>query len=160
MTPSPALVNFLSLIAFSEGTSTSPLTQNDGYDVIVSGVDGPEIFTNYGFHPFASGRPAKLIRANPPLHSTASGRYQVLYRWWQPYKVSLNLPDFSSTSQDAVALQQMKEKGAVDLVIAGDIEGAIKACSNIWASFPGNSYGQGGHSMDILLSKYTTLELA
>jgi muramidase (phage lysozyme) len=48
----------------------------------------------------------------------------------------------------------MKERGAVALVEAGNIQGAIEACSNIWASFPGNSYGQGGHSMDTLLAKY------
>ncbi len=39
------LKNFLDLIAWSEGTNTSPLTKNDGYDVIVSGVTGPEGFT-------------------------------------------------------------------------------------------------------------------
>lgn len=151
---SPALQKFLDLIAFSERTSTSHLTINNGYDVIVTGVDGPEIFTDYAFHPFASGRPAKLIRANPPLRSTASGRYQLLIRWWIRYKVNLNLPDFSPTSQDAVALQQLKEQGAVDLILAGDIEGAIKSCSNIWASFPGNNYGQNAHSIGTLLDKY------
>lgn len=155
MTPSPALAKYLDLIAFSEGTSTSSLTQNKGYDVIVTGVDGPEIFTDYTDHPFANGRPPKVIRTNPPLSSTASGRYQLLYRWWRPYKAQLNLPDFSPASQDAVALQQMNEKHAVDMVLAGNIEGAIAACSMIWASFPGNSYCQGGHSMDVLLAKYS-----
>lgn len=157
MATSPALQKFLDLIAFSEGTSTSPLTQNNGYDVIVTGVDGPEIFADYAFHPFASGRPAKLIRTEPPLYSTASGRYQILFRWWMPYKVNLNLPDFSPASQDAVAIQQIRERHALDLVISGDIQGAITACSNIWASFPGNNYAQNAHSMGVLLDKYEEL---
>lgn len=154
MTPSPALAKYLNLIAFSEGTSTSSLTQNKGYDVIVTGVDGPEIFTDYSDHPFAD-RPAKVIRTSPLLQSTAAGRYQLLYRYWKVYKVQLGLADYGPVSQDAVALQQMKEKHAIEMVLAGNIEGAIQACSNIWASFPGNSYGQGGHSMDVLLAKYS-----
>jgi muramidase (phage lysozyme) len=48
----------------------------------------------------------------------------------------------------------MKERHAIAMVLAGDIQGAVEACSNIWASFPGNSYGQGGHSMEALLGKF------
>lgn len=151
MTPSPALQKFLDLVAFSEGTSTHPLTVNNGYDVIVTGADGPEVFSDYAEHPFANRRP-KLIRAG--LYSTASGRYQLLYRWWTAYKPMLGLPDFSPPSQDAVALQQMKERGALSLILAGNIQGAIQACSNIWASLPGNAYGQGGKTMGALLDHY------
>lgn len=157
--PSPALQSFLDLIAYSEGTATSPITQNDGYDVIVTGVDGPEVFTDYSDHPFAT-RPAKVVRRVPLLESTAAGRYQLLYRYWLVYKIQLGLADYSPASQDAVALQQIKERGAIDLVLAGNIQGAIEACSNIWASFPGNSYGQaGGRSMGELLDKYQTLNV-
>ena len=39
---------FLDMLAYSEGTSTSPATKDRGYDVIVTGIDGkPEIFTDY-----------------------------------------------------------------------------------------------------------------
>jgi muramidase (phage lysozyme) len=147
---------FLDLIAFSEGTSTSPVTQNDGYDVIVSGVDGPSVFADYADHPFAQGG-AMTVRRAPLLISTAAGRYQVLARYWNVYKAQLHLPDFSPASQDAVALQQMKERKAMAMVEAGDVEGAIAACSNIWASMPGNNYGQGGKSMAVLLAKYAQL---
>jgi muramidase (phage lysozyme) len=148
---------FLNLIAFSEGTSTSTVTQNDGYDVIVSGVDGPSIFTDYADHPFARGGAVTVRRGPPLLISTAAGRYQVLARYWNVYKAQLHLPDFSPASQDAVALQQMKERKAVAMVEAGNVEGAIAACSNIWASFPGNAYGQGGKSMAALLAKCAQL---
>lgn len=147
---------FLSMTAWSEGTSASPLTQNDGYDVNVTGIHGPSIFTSYLDHPFANGGYI-AVRDKPSLISTAAGRYQLLARYWKAYKVQLNLPDYSPASQDAIALQQMKERGAVALVEAGDIEDAIKACSSIWASFPGNEYGQGGKSMDELLAKYQEL---
>lgn len=152
-----ALVRFLDLIAFSEGTSTSPHTQNDGYDVIVGGVDGHHEFADFSDHPFASGQPAIVVRNHPPaapLTSTASGRYQLLARFWHPYKSQLGLTDFGPESQDMVALQQIRERHAIPDILAGNIEAAIEKCSNIWASFPGNDFGQGGKSMAALLDYY------
>jgi muramidase (phage lysozyme) len=153
-----ALVRFLDLIAFSEGTSTSPHTQNDGYDVIVTGVDGHHEFTDYADHPFAGGRPAIVIRKGPPaLTSTASGRYQLLARFYAVYKKQLGLPDFGPVSQDKIALQQIRERQAIADILAGNIQSAIEKCSNIWASFPGNDYGQGGKSIAALLDHYQSL---
>ena len=151
----PAIRAFLDLVAWSEGTSRSLVTTNNGYDVIVSGVDGPNVFDDCSDHPFANGRPPIVVRAEPELLSTASGRYQLLLRFWRAYKVQLGRADFSPSSQDAVAIQQIKERGALDKIQVGDIQDAIAACSNIWASLPGNSYGQaGGHTMQALLDQY------
>ena len=47
----------------------------------------------------------------------------------------------SPKSQDAVALQQIKERGALPMIDRGDIRQAIDRCSNIWASLPGAGYG-------------------
>jgi muramidase (phage lysozyme) len=152
----PKLKAFLDLIAFSEGTSTHLLTTNDGYDVLVSGIHGPSVFTDYADHPFASGG-SVTVRESPLLISTAAGRYQLLARYWHVYRVQLDLPDYGPASQDAVALQQIKERGAQAHIESGDIEGAIKACSSIWASLPGNDYGQGGKSMVELVAKYQEL---
>jgi len=152
----PKLKAFLDLIAFSEGTSTSPITQNDGYDVIVTGINGPSVFTDYSHHPFELGG-AVTVRAVPLLMSSAAGRYQLLSRYWRVYKDQLGLPDYSPASQDAVAIQQIKERHGIDPIMAGNVEGAIAACSNIWASFPNNNYGQGGKTMPELLAKYAAL---
>lgn len=152
---------FLDLIAWSEGTSISSVTKNDGYDVIVSGLDGPSIFTDYTDHPFAPqfNRPSVLFKLpDTAAHrSTAAGRYQILYHWWVAYKKELNLSDFSPASQDQVAIQQIRERDALKFLTLGNIEAAITACSNIWASLPGNNYGQaGGKTMEALLEKYKT----
>lgn len=151
MTPSPALTAFLALVGWSEGAD---------YTTIVTGVDGQHSFSDFSDHPFAPqfGRSPVVVCQNPLLRSTASGRYQLLYRWWVPYKSQLGLTDFSPASQDAVAIQQMRERGAVDAVLAGNIQQAIQDCSNIWASFPSNSYGQpGGKTMGELLDEYAEL---
>lgn len=165
-----AIVLFLDLIAFSEGTSTSKSTKNDGYDVIVTGISGPEVFSDYSAHPFApsmeypEGRPAKLIRDEPEdiVYSTASGRYQLLQSKKDPYylvyKKQLGLPDFSPLSQDKIAIQQIKEHGAIALLSKGQITAAIQACAGTWASFPGNNYGQGGKSLNSLVNKYYSLQ--
>ena len=52
-----------------------------------------------------------------------------------------------SESQDAVALQQIKERGALPMIDRGDIRQAIDRCSNIWASLPGAGYGQFEHKL-------------
>ena len=155
---SPALQAFLSLISWSEGTSTSRVTQDNGYDVIVSGVDGPHRMTDYDDHPFASGRPPIIVRLSPLLKSTASGRYQLILPTWKAYKSQLQLLDFGHASQDAVAAQMIAERDALDQLNSGNVEGAISLCSNLWASFPGNSYGQGGKQIGELLEKYQQFE--
>ena len=48
------------------------------------------------------------------------------------YRKQLGLKDFSPKSQDAVALQQIKERGALPMIDRGDIRQAIDRCSNIW----------------------------
>lgn len=91
---------FLDMVAWSEGTDNGRQpTRNHGYDVIVGG----ELFTDYSDHP------RKLVTLNSKLKSTAAGRYQLLSRWWDAYRKQLGLKDFSPKSQDAVALQQIKE---------------------------------------------------
>lgn len=145
---------FLDMLAVSEGTSTSPATRNNGYDVIVTGVDGrPEIFTDYSTHPFAGGRPSKVINRKG-LTSNASGRYQFMLRDWRHYKALLNLADFGPVSQDLWALQLIRERSALPLIDGGQFVAAVQRCSNLWASLPGAGYGQPEHSMDKLRQAY------
>ncbi|MEG1350399.1 MAG: glycoside hydrolase family 104 protein [Hafnia sp.] len=136
---------FLDMLAWSEGTDKpGQPTKNHGYDVIVGGA----LFSDYSDHP------RKLVTLNPKLKSTAAGRYQLLSRWWDAYRKQLGLKDFSPASQDAVALQQIKERRALELIDAGDIRQAIDRCSNIWASLPGAGYGQFEHKVDNLIAKF------
>ena len=137
---------FLDTLAWSEGTDKpGQPTNNRGYDVIVGG----SLLTSYADHP------RKLIDLpRPKIKSTAAGRYQMLARYWDAYRKQLGLKDFSPASQDAVALQQIKERRALDLIDNGNIRQAIDRCSNIWASLPGAGYGQHEHKVENLLKKF------
>lgn len=134
---------FLSMIAISEGTSTIKGSDN-GYNVIVGGT----LFDGYSDHP------RKLVKLNKNLASTAAGRYQLLSRYFDHYKKQLNLPDFSPASQDAIAMQQIRECRALGAINTGDIEKAVRLCSRIWASLPGNEYGQRQVPMEALKLAY------
>lgn len=140
----PTVGKFLDLIAFSEGTSTVKKS-DDGYDVLFGG----KLFTGYADHP------RKLITlpiGGRPVSSTAAGRYQLLSRYWDAYRNSLGLNGgFTPENQDRVAIQQIRERRALDDIKSGRIAEAIAKCSNIWASFPGNNYGQNPHKLEKLL---------
>ncbi|MBH1391824.1 glycoside hydrolase family 104 protein [Stenotrophomonas maltophilia] len=149
------VVAFLDMLAWSEGTSTSPATKNQGYDVIVTGSDRvPEIFTDYSVHPFSRGRKSKAINRKG-LTSNASGRYQFMLKDYAHYCALLKLPDFGPLSQDLWAIQLIRERRALPLIQAGRITDAIQAVRNIWASLPGAGYGQPEHALEKLLAAYS-----
>ena len=136
---------FLDMLGWSEGTDNGiQPTNNLGYDVIVGG----NLFTSYDDHPRI------MVQLRPGLASTAAGRYQLLARYFDAYKASLHLPDFSPSSQDAIAIQQIRERGALEDIEAGRVDVACEKCSNIWASLPGNSYGQHQQSLDRLVTAF------
>lgn len=125
---------FLDMIAYAEiGPSLLAISQN-GYNVIVGSTpSAPILFYDYSDHP------RLYIRK---MNSTAAGRYQILKRNYDFYKNKLKLPDFSPQSQDAIAIQMIKEQGAYNLIEQGDLKGAIDSIKRIWASMPGAPYGQ------------------
>lgn len=137
---------FLDAIAFSEGTDNGrQRTNNHGYDVIVGGG----LFTNYADHP------RKLVALSSlGIKSTAAGRYQLLSRYFDAYKKTLGLKDFSPLSQDLIAIQQIRERKALQLIQAGQFEQAVRQVRNIWASLPGAGYGQHEHKLENLLAAY------
>lgn len=140
---------FLDMLAASEIGPALLAVSDNGYNCIVGSTpEHPDLFTSYATHP------NKLVTLRPGLASTAAGRYQLLYRYYTVYKAQLGLTDFSPDSQDAIALQQIRERGALPLIDMGNIPMAVSACSNIWASLAGSKYGQHTNSMDILQAAY------
>ena len=118
-------------------------TRNHGYDVIVGG----ELFTDYSDHP------RKLVTLNPKLKSTG---------WTLPASFPLvgYIPQAAwperllSKSQDAVALQQIKERGSTPMIDRGDIVRQSTVATISGASLPGAGYGQFEHKADSLIAKF------
>ena len=121
---------------------------NHGYDVIVGG----ELFTDYSDHltqtchakPKTQINRRRTLPASFPLVGCLP-------------QAAACLKDFSPKSQDAVALQRIKERGALPMIDRGDIRQAIDRCSNIWASLPGAGYGQFEHGRS-LIAKFKRAE--
>jgi len=102
------------------------------------------LFTSYADHP---RRLITIKLGDKEWHSTAAGRYQILARYFDHYRQLLHLNDFSPASQDEIAIQQMREKGALPDIEAGRCASAIKKVKSLWASLPGAGYGQPENSL-------------
>ena len=131
---------FLDMCWRSEGTDNEQKTRNHGYDVIKA--ESYLLITPITL--------ANLVTLNP--NSNQQALTPALSCWWDAYRKKPS-KDFSPKSQDAVALQQIKERGALPMIDRGDIRQAIDRCSNIWASLPGAGYGQFEHKADSLIAK-------
>lgn len=145
----PNIRPFLDTIAVSELGRALLAKSDNGYNVLVgSKPAAPILFHSYADHP------RRLIQIRPGLSSTAAGRYQLLARYYNPYRQLLGLADFSPASQDRIAVQQIRERLALPLLAAGRFDEAVSRVRNIWASLPGAGYGQNEHSLDYLRGVY------
>lgn len=131
---------FLDLIARAEGTYG---VGDNGYDVL------------YGFGRFQSyaAHPNKAVKKGG-WTSTAAGRYQFLKKTWDGVASKIGAADFSPSSQDAGAVELIREKNGLNNILTGDIAGAISKVRKVWASFPGAGYGQGERSLASMLAWY------
>lgn len=137
---------FLTMIAHSEGTAE---LGDRGYNVIVGSRPGRTIlFKSYSDHPRV------LVQLSTALSSTAAGRYQILERYADSYRAQLKLPDFGPDSQDAIAIQMIRERGALPDIEAGRFDAAIGRCANLWASLPSAGYGQHENQLADLKAAY------
>ena len=101
-------------------------TRNHGYDVIVGG----ELFITT---PITLATVTRTQNSNQQVRRTLPASFLLVGCLPQAAWPGKTLPE----SQDAVALQQIKERGALPMIDRGDIRQAIDRCSNIWASIAG-----------------------
>ena len=121
------------MLAWSEGIDNGrQKTRNHGYDVIVGG----ELFTDYSDHP------RKLVIAKPKTQINRRRTLPASFPLVGCLPQEASLKDFSPKSQDAVALQQIKERGALPMIDRGDIRQAIDRWQQYLASLPGAGYGR------------------
>jgi muramidase (phage lysozyme) len=111
----------------------------------------PILFDSYADHP---RRVMELRIKGKTVKSSAAGRYQLLGRYFDAYKLKLDLPDFSPESQDLIAVQQIRECRALPDIEAGRFVSAVRKVKNIWASMPGAGYGQHENAIERLQTAY------
>lgn len=90
----------------------------------------------------------------PGCVSTAAGKYQIIKRTWVGVRDKLGLRDFSPASQDAAAVELLRQRGALGPLGRGDFAGAVAAARKEWASLPGAGYGQGERTIAWLTDKF------
>lgn len=134
---------FLDMIAYAEGTSGP-----NGYRTMFGGT----LTDSYADHPrklftFKNSR-------GEVLKTSAAGRYQFLGSTWDELKRKLGLQDFGPASQDAGAIELIRQRGALNDVKAGRIVDAIAKVRSVWASLPGAGYAQPERSITNLLTAY------
>ncbi|MEG4488342.1 glycoside hydrolase family 104 protein [Microcoleus sp. D2_18a_B4] len=114
---------FLDTIAAAEGTA-SP----DGYRIQYTGTK----FVSFQDHPreMRCGR-----RYGKKLCSDAAGRYQFLSTTWDRFAKKFGVRDFSPENQDLMAIELIREKGALEDIEAGRLEAAVRKLAYIWPSF-------------------------
>jgi len=140
---------FLEAIAKCEGTAqrAEPYRVCYGYrHTIQSYADHPANLGEWKGEKL-SDKLCSAAGLGPGCVSTAAGKYQITRTTWKSLKAKLKLKDFSPASQDAAAIELLRECGALPLVEVGNVAGAVNKARRIWASLPGAGYAQPERSL-------------
>lgn len=144
---------FLAMLSHSEGTDRG----GDPYRVLFGGQQWSGSLDS---HPAAQGWPGlplpdaqcRAAGFGPGCVSTAAGRYQITRTTWRT--LSSIGTGFDADTQDAMALELIRRRGALADVDAGHFDAAVSKCRREWASLPGAGYAQPERSMDALRIAY------
>lgn len=150
------IIAFLTTLRHSEGTDKAP----DPYRVvygykhtIIDLSDHPGITGEWHGETLSDERCA-AVGLHPGCVSTAAGAYQIILPTWRTCKSMLHLPNFTGPSQDAAAIELIREAGALEMINSGRVGDAITKCHGIWASLPGSAANQPITPMAVLLKTY------
>jgi len=119
------LKRVLDMIAWAEGTAS---LGDNGYNVMFTG----KLFDGYAKHP-------EQLQSASGLESDAAGRYQFLSTTWNPVAATIGATDFTPASQDAGAVQLLKNRGAYEYALAGNWPAMLDEISYEWASIPASN---------------------
>lgn len=132
----PNVRKFLDMIQKSEGSK--------GYDYGFNNVK----LANLDTHP---GTSHKFKQTDGKDNTTtAAGAYQFIGKTWNGVKDKLALTDFGPQSQDAAAVELLRQRGALDDIKAGNWSSALTKTGAEWASLPTSPYKQAKRSMDFV----------
>jgi muramidase (phage lysozyme) len=132
----PNVRKYLEMIKKAEGTK--------GYD---SGFNNVKL-SSLDAHP---GTAHKFKETDGKKNTTtAAGAYMFLKGTWDGVQGKLGLTDFGASSQDAAAVELLRQRGALDSIKSGDWSTALAKTGAEWASLPTSPYKQSKRSMDFV----------
>ena len=108
---------FLDMLAWSEGTDNG---RQRAEIMVMTVIVGRAIY-------WLLRSPSQTCHARPAQINRRRTLW-LLSRWWDAYRKQLGWKTSLTKSQDAVALQQIKERGALPMIDRGDIRQAIDRC--------------------------------
>jgi lysozyme len=151
---------FLAMIRTAEGTADA-----NGYRALFGHTARrPRLFESFDDHPriarqftdaagrrqWTSAAGAYQFMAISPLPGGGTTRVDT----WGEVQRRLRLPDFSPESQDAAAVELIRQAGALGDVRAGRFEAAVNKVRGRWASLPGAGYDQPEQTMATVAAAY------
>ena len=146
----PRVREFMDLLAKSEGTYGKG---DNGYNVAFGG----DTTVGYDTHP---GQYHTFTQSDGTQNRTsAAGRYQIIKPTYDALAKRLGVSDFSPETQDRMALELIRENGALEDVLKGDYAAAINRLGGVWASLPSSTAAQPHRSMAELLGGQMPVQL-
>lgn len=121
--PEANVKKFLDFLGRAEGAD---------YNTIVGGGK----FSDFRAHPRVIGLTTKEGT------STAAGKYQIVGTTYDDIAPKIGVRDFSPDSQDKIAIELIRRKGALEDVRNGNFQAAVAKLGGIWASLPSSPYSQ------------------
>jgi muramidase (phage lysozyme) len=94
----------------------------------------PKTFTDLSDHP-------RILEPGPKGPSSAAGAFQITMTTWDGLAY-LKLPDFSAKSQRIAMMALTEGRGALDDVLNGRLDEAMRKCRDEWSSLPFGVDGQ------------------
>ena len=133
----PRARTMLDLIASAEGVE-------HGYNTLF----GNEVIESLADHP----RQRRGFRQTDGQRNstTAAGRYQFLAGTWDDAARAIGAQDFGPENQDLAALYLLERRGALDPVLRGDFQTAVRNAGREWASLPSSPYAQPRRSQEFV----------
>lgn len=140
---------FLWAIRKAEGTAAG-----DGYRALFGYTpNNNKTFQSYQTHPRIyfdyKDQSGKVIK------TSAAGAYQITFTTFSNLANKYGFIDFSPESQDAMAVQLIDEKGALNDVKAGRFDMAINKIKKVWASMPNSNVNQPTRTYQYMVAAYT-----
>lgn len=124
-------------------------------------AEGANYYTLYGGQSFLELDTHPAVRSygeflKPGVidYTTAAGAYQITFTTWKRLTSKLGVADFGINTQDQMAKELIREKGAMQDVIDGNFDEAVRKVSGVWASLPFSTVPQPHHTLETVARIY------